>query len=572
MRPGDRSSCATEPPSADFQPPLRETETAAFVLFPDAGKRFILGRIEINMRQSLRDWIFALKRFETFFVKIFYDVSNMCGLFFTTFTAEVNIIDNQTKLNNNMKKLFSLIGVAAIVSAAALSSCQKQEADQFDSSEVSASAGTRASSFSSIFGIDWSKVTVENSASDYPAFKTMKVTADAKYLYLYFTADPSKMKSGHAYDNVLNVYLYDSSASTNYWQQKAVNVAAMGGWLMKKSQPRFTSWGSDVSSQAVDVNGTYYYEIRYPRSISPLLSKSSAHVGLYMNNNYQRTDGSYASSYSKVGIRPNKGSNMYWLSLPGASSSPALPVMGSVEFSKKLQNGSDYVPELSGLCLSKGGDFLWGVHDKGTLYKIYFDGTYQKVWYKQNDFEALAMNPSTGDLYIGLESSSKSAYKIPYPNYNSIVSTSVVVEGVSSMGNSGVEGLAWYKGDLLFGTQTGATLFQYSLDGKLKFKKSLKTVCSTITEIGGMDYDAENDWLWVIDSNTASDNHPDYRPAIYLFKGLGEKHLKTYYIDGFANWNPEAICVDKKHGCIWVGEDCDSGYPSRLHKVKFSNL
>ena len=87
-----------------------------------------------------------------------------------------------------------------------------------------------------------------------------------------------------------------------------------------------------------------------------------------------------------------------------------------------------------------------------------------------------------------------------------------------------------------------------------------------------MDYDAENDWLWVIDSNTASDSHPNYRPAIYLFKGLGEKHLKTYYIDGFANWNPEAICVDKKHGCIWVGEDCDSGYPSRLHKVKFSNL
>ena len=115
------------------------------------------------------------------------------------------------------------------------------------------------------------------------------------------------------------------------------------------------------------------------------------------------------------------------------------------------------------------------------------------------------------------------------------------------------------------------------MKGTQKFKKSLKSSSSTITEIGGLDYDEENDWLWVIDSQTKSEKHPDYRPAIYLYKGLGEKLLATYYIDYFnglklANWNPEAICVDKKHGCIWIGEDCDSGNPSRLHKVKFSNL
>ena len=252
------------------------------------------------------------------------------------------------------------------------------------------------------------------------------------------------------------------------------------------------------------------------------------------------------------------------------------PVMEGVEWSKELKKGTDYVPELSGLCLSKDGDFLWGVHDKGTLYRINFDGTFEKVWYREADFEALAMDPDTGDLYIGLESTSKSVYKVPYPDYNGKVDMPIVVEGVSNMGNSGVEGIAWYKGDLLFGTQTGATLFQYSMDGKQKFKMSLKdqkvAPPSTITEIGGLDYDEENDWLWVIDSNTASDKHPDYRPGIYLYKGLGEELLATYYIDSFANWNPEAICVDKKNGCIWVGEDCDSSYPSRLHKVKFSGL
>ena len=250
----------------------------------------------------------------------------------------------------------------------------------------------------------------------------------------------------------------------------------------------------------------------------------------------------------------------------------ALPEMVKVEWTKKLQNGTDYVPELSGLCLSKDGDFLWGVHDKGTLYKINFDGTYEKVWYREADFEALAIDPATGDLYIGLESTSKSVYKVPYPNYNSKVDVPIVVEGVVSMGNSGVEGIAWYNGDLLFGTQTGATLFQYSMDGTQKFKKSLREAAPTISEIGGLDYDPVNDWLWVIDSNSNKDK-PQYDPySIYLFKGLGEELLAKYYIGDFANWNPEALCVDKKNGCIWVGEDCDSGYPSILHKVTFTNL
>ena len=259
------------------------------------------------------------------------------------------------------------------------------------------------------------------------------------------------------------------------------------------------------------------------------------------------------------------------LDLPADGSKP-IPEMLKVEWTKKLQSGSDFVPELSGLCLSKDKDFLWGVHDKGTLYKINFDGTFEKHWYREADFEALAIDPATGDLYIGLESTSKSAYKVPAPGYNSKVDLPIVVEGVSSMGNSGVEGIAWYNGDLLFGTQTGATLFWYGMDGTQKLKKSLRTVAPTISEIGGMDYDPDNDWLWVIDSNSNKDK-PQYDPySIYLFKGLGEELLAKYYIGDFANWNPEAICVDKKNGCIWVGEDCGDSDPSILHKVLFKGL
>ena len=249
------------------------------------------------------------------------------------------------------------------------------------------------------------------------------------------------------------------------------------------------------------------------------------------------------------------------------------PVMGKVEFSKKLQSSDGkWVPELSGLCLSKDGDFLWGCDDNGGLYKINFDGTFSLHWDKSAEMEGLAMDPATGTMYIGLEDSSNSGYVVPAPGYNSKTNFGWVVDGASSMGNSGVEGIAWYKGELLLGTQTGATLFRYTLDGKLQEKKSLRTVCSTISEIAGLDYDEKNDWLWVIDSNSNKDK-PQYDPyTIYLFNGAATELIAKYYIGDFADWNPEAICVDRKNGCIWIGEDCGDEKFSILHKVRFSGL
>lgn len=186
---------------------------------------------------------------------------------------------------------------------------------------------TLPAAFLSAYGIDWSGVSVWNDPSaDYPAFKTMKVTADAQYLYVLLEADPAAMgSSSHAYDNVLNLYLSNGSEanSSNWiWNKKATNVSSMGGWLRKNGAPYFTSWGgSDVSSSVSSCNGSYFYEIRYKRSLSSLLSASSVFVGAYMNNNYQRTDGTYASSYTHVGILPAPGGSMYWVALPDGSGS-----------------------------------------------------------------------------------------------------------------------------------------------------------------------------------------------------------------------------------------------------------
>ena len=247
-----------------------------------------------------------------------------------------------------------------------------------------------------------------------------------------------------------------------------------------------------------------------------------------------------------------------------------LPVMGS-HVTYKLQAGGKMVEELSGLCLSKDEDFLWGVHDKGTLYRINFDGTFEQQWYHNADMEGITIDPSSGDLYIGLESSSKSAYKVPAPGYNSY-SSLFAVEGVETMGNSGIEGITWHKGNLYFGSQTGARLYEYSLDGTQLSKKSLRDVTSTISEVGDLYYDPVSDYLWVLDSNSNKDR-PEYLPfTLYLFDGNATKLLATYSLGSFANWNPEAVCVDRKNGCVWVGEDCDSGNPSLLHKISFTGL
>ena len=245
-----------------------------------------------------------------------------------------------------------------------------------------------------------------------------------------------------------------------------------------------------------------------------------------------------------------------------------VPVMGKVEFSRKLQSGSAIVEELSGLCLSKDGDFLWGVGDNGVLYKINFDGSFTQHWTYEADMEGLCMDPATGTMYMAIEP--KRVYSLTAP-YQSKTTLWDVAEA-ESMGNSGIEGIAWHKGNLYLGSQTGATLWEYALDGTRLWKRSLRDVTPTISEIAGLDYDAQNDWLWVIDSNSNKDNPQYLGYTVYLFNGDATEILATYYVGDFANWNPESICVDRKNGCIWVADDCGDATPSILHKIQFSGL
>jgi hypothetical protein len=254
---------------------------------------------------------------------------------------------------------------------------------------------------------------------------------------------------------------------------------------------------------------------------------------------------------------------------PAPPATNNLPVMRGHTTWKLQKSEKDFVVELSGLCLSKEGNFLWGVGDNGNLYRINFDGTYTNHWTYPADMEGITIDPATGDLYMCIEPNK--VYKLTPPYTGK--TTLFTVDDAEKMGNSGIEGIAWHKGKLYLGSQTKATLWECSLSGeKLREKRSLREIAPTMSEVADLCYDPVADRLWAIDSNSNKDR-PQYKPfTIYLFDGDATKLLATYQIGEFANWNPETVCVDRAHNCLWLADDCGDNNPSLLHKVEFSGL
>ena len=260
-----------------------------------------------------------------------------------------------------------------------------------------------------------------------------------------------------------------------------------------------------------------------------------------------------------------------------------LPVMGQVT-TKKLTGLS----ELSGLCLSKDGDFLWGVADGGYLFKIQFDFTFQEAlphdkfyggkyfsesaqtykdyWY---DLEGITMNPDNGDLYIAYEPDR--VIRIKAPAYDTVEPKLFDVAEADDLGNSGIEGITWYKGGLYLGCQDGAKLWRYSTDGNmLQETIRLRNVTNAISEVADLCYDPVSDYLWIITSEGPNANHPERLPyTLFLFSGDASKCLATYDLSSFTKNNPEAVCVDRANSCLWIADDASN---SILHKVHFDNL
>lgn len=226
---------------------------------------------------------------------------------------------------------------------------------------------------------------------------------------------------------------------------------------------------------------------------------------------------------------------------------PGTPIKG-----KYTKYDVDIV-ELSGLCLHTDKSFIWGVGDQGRLSKISFDGTVEKVLGQALDMEGVTINPATGDLYLGCEPNWVGIVKAP--DYK--IATEIFrIDEADGYGNSGIEGISWYKDDmLLVGTQIGAYMWACKLDGTVVWKKSIKTVAIGCQEIADICYDPVKDQIWIIDSETQS---------IYLLNGDATEHLATYRVN-FAG-NCESVCLDYGNDCVWIADDDDA---SELFKIDF---
>ena len=246
---------------------------------------------------------------------------------------------------------------------------------------------------------------------------------------------------------------------------------------------------------------------------------------------------------------------------------PKMPEMG------KRTKYAISLNELSGLCLSADDSFLWAVGDGSEIARISFDG---KLVSKANlkttsgstiDSEAISLRYDTGDLLIGGEPSS--VCRIPAAGVGDVFKESsnkgaeslFKINDANNFGNSGVEGITYYKDGLAYvGTQTGSYLYLCNLaTGEVIWRKGLRQMFTVITEIADLCYDPKTDWLWVIDSESQ---------RFFALTGDAEQLLGTYSARNTGNC--ESICVDHTRSCIWVADD--DGSTSYLYRFDFTGL
>lgn len=231
---------------------------------------------------------------------------------------------------------------------------------------------------------------------------------------------------------------------------------------------------------------------------------------------------------------------------------PKMPQMvGSTKYKVELN-------ELSGLCLSADGDFLWGVGDDGDLARLSFTGEVLAKVHIGGDAEAVSRNPETGDLLIGLEPDGVGI--VHGPNFNERVKSLFTIAKASNYENAGLEGLTYFKDGMVYaGTQTDSRLFLCNLEtGEVIWDKALYNK-KCVSEIADLCYDPVRDWLWIIDSEAKK---------FFAFNADATQLLGAYSVSEIAN--PESIYVDHLHSCIWVGDDY--GDPSYLYRYDFTGL
>ena len=162
------------------------------------------------------------------------------------------------------------------------------------------------------------------------------------------------------------------------------------------------------------------------------------------------------------------------------------------------------VKEFSGVCYNQAKTALLAVSDLGGIYEINFDGTTrQELPYKgNNDFEAITMNPQTGEIYLADERVNK-IYKLTSANTTTL--TEIVAIKISgAIANKGLEGVAYGADTLYITNQTSpAILIKYAL----KTGVEIRIPIHFATFLSDICYDGTDHSLWILDSKRKRVTH-----------------------------------------------------------------
>ena len=164
----------------------------------------------------------------------------------------------------------------------------------------------------------------------------------------------------------------------------------------------------------------------------------------------------------------------------------------------------------------------------------------------------MTIDPSTGDVYYVLEGVQE-VYRLKSGNYSSPELICTITD-VGLGTNRGLEGITWYKDDTFFiGNQKKPNLLmKYSLTKGMISRKEL----TGTKEIADLCYDPQRDALWIADSDNRTIN-------LCTTEGDVLVSFPVPFID-----NGEAICIDHKNQCIWVGDDTTNN----LYRIEFQGL
>ena len=204
----------------------------------------------------------------------------------------------------------------------------------------------------------------------------------------------------------------------------------------------------------------------------------------------------------------------------------------------------------SSIIMNENGDGFYIAHDEGLLYQTGFDGTVTSAVPLDpvNDWEGLAMDRSTGTIYICAERERK-IYKVDMGSGTATLVLAGINEG--SADNRGYEGLAYGDGKFFIANQekpkriytydvaSGQLLSSVDLD----FPAFLSDLC----------YDDRDGTLWLTDSK---------RQVLSNIKTDGT--IIAQYDISFVQ-KPEGFCLDTAHGLFWFV--CDN--TNKLHSASY---